>query len=154
MWASDWASGQVLQIIADGKPLAKPVPVATGLSFPEGLAVAADGNLLVVETGEGRLSSIDLKTGAVRTVAQDLELGAPGPEGMPPTWTFNGVAVDSGGTIYVTGDKTNVLYRLEELATLPETGGVSFPFYTLILALGGLVILVGLSLALLRRRSS
>jgi hypothetical protein len=38
-------------------------------------------------------------------------------------------------------------------ASLPETGGVSFPSYALAMALGGLVILSGCGLALLRRRS-
>jgi sugar lactone lactonase YvrE len=154
LWASDWASGQVLQIVADGQPLAEPMSVATGLSFPEGLAIAADGALLVVESGMGRLSSIDPETGQVRAIAEGLELGAPGPEGMPPTWTFNGVAVDPAGTIYVTGDKTNVLYRSEEPAALPETGGVTLHTYTIILTLATLAILGGLGLALRRRASS
>ncbi|MBN1813283.1 MAG: nuclear transport factor 2 family protein [Anaerolineae bacterium] len=39
------------------------------------------------------------------------------------------------------------------LATLPETGGVTFPSSLLVTALGGLAILGGLGLALLRRRS-
>jgi hypothetical protein len=41
-----------------------------------------------------------------------LEVGAPGPEGYPPTWIFNGVAVGPSGAIYITGDVTNVLYRI------------------------------------------
>jgi hypothetical protein len=36
------------------------------------------------------------------------------------------------------------------MAALPETGGVVFPTYALIMALGGLGILSGLGLALLR----
>ena len=39
------------------------------------------------------------------------------------------------------------------MATLPETGGVAFPTYALVMALGGLAILGGLGLELLRRRS-
>ena len=39
------------------------------------------------------------------------------------------------------------------MATLPETGGVAFPTYALATALGGLALLSGLSLAMLRRRS-
>jgi sugar lactone lactonase YvrE len=152
LWASDWATGQVLQLIADGQPLAEPVTVVSGLSFPEGLAVGADGTLLVVESGVGRLSAIDPETGQVRTIAEGLELGAPGPEGLPPTWTFNGVAVDAAGAIYVTGDKTNVLYRIEEPATLPVTGGITWPSYGLVLIFAGLALLIGLGLALRRRR--
>ncbi len=113
LWVSDWATGMVQQIIADGEPLAEPIPVAANLSAPEGLAVAPDGSLLVVETGAGRLSSIDLGTGEVSTVAVGLELGSEGSEGYPPTWIFNGVAVGPSGAIYVTGDIANVLYRIE-----------------------------------------
>ena len=38
------------------------------------------------------------------------------------------------------------------LVTLPETGGVAFPTYALVIALGGLAILSGFGLELLRRR--
>jgi sugar lactone lactonase YvrE len=154
LWVSDWATGLVLQVVADGEPLAEPVPMATDLAFPEGLAVAPDGSLLVVETGVGRLSRIDTTAGEVSIVAEGLELGAPGiPDGAPPTWSFNGVAVGPSGVIYVTGDKANVLYRLEGPVRLPETGVVTFPTRALVLAFGGLAVLGGIGLALLRRRS-
>jgi hypothetical protein len=39
------------------------------------------------------------------------------------------------------------------MATLPETGGLAFPTYAPVLVLGSLGILVGIGLALLRRRS-
>jgi sugar lactone lactonase YvrE len=113
LWVSDWAAGSVLQIVANGEPLPEPVQVASDLSFPEGLALTADGRLLVVESGSGRLSAIDLETGLVDTVAEGLELGAEGVPGYPPTWIFNDVAVAPSGMIYVTGDIANVIYRIE-----------------------------------------
>jgi len=113
LWVGEWATGRVLQLVADGQPLAEPRVVAAGLAAPEGLAVAADGSLLVVESGAGRLSRIELATGRVSTVADGLALGAPGVPGAPPTWDFNGVAVGPSGAIYVTGDRANVLYRIE-----------------------------------------
>jgi sugar lactone lactonase YvrE len=88
-------------------------PVAEGLALPEGLALEADGSLLVVETGIGQLSRIDPATGEVTAVAEGLALGAPGPVGMPPTWIFSGVAVGAEGTIYVTGEIGSVVYRIE-----------------------------------------
>lgn len=112
LWASDWATGIVWQIVADGVPLDPPLPVAMGLSFPEGLAVDVDGSLLVVETGAGRLSRINLATGEVSMVADGLQLGAQGIAGMPPTWVFTGVAIGPSGAIYVTGDVSSVLYRI------------------------------------------
>jgi glucose/arabinose dehydrogenase len=112
LWVSARGSGRVLQLVADGRPLVRPREVATDLAAPEGLAVAPDGGLLVVESGARRLSRIDLATGRVSTVATGLALGAPGVPGLPPTWIFNGVAVGPSGAIYVSGDRANVLYCL------------------------------------------
>ncbi len=88
-------------------------PVTTGLSGPEGLAVDLDGSLLVVESGAGRLSRINLGTSLVSTVVDGLELGAGAVTGYPPMWAFNGVTVGLTGYIYVTGDIANVLYRFK-----------------------------------------
>jgi sugar lactone lactonase YvrE len=85
LWVGDWATGRVLQLVADGQPLARPRVVAEHLAAPEGLAVGPDGSLLVVESGAGRLSRIDLRTGRVSTVADGLALGAQGIPGTVPT---------------------------------------------------------------------
>jgi glucose/arabinose dehydrogenase len=87
--------------------------VATNLQGPEGLAVAAEGVLYVVEAGAGRLSRVDVATGEVSRVADSLALGAPGTPGTPPTWVFNGVAIGLSGAIYVTGDIENIVYRVK-----------------------------------------
>jgi sugar lactone lactonase YvrE len=115
LWVGEWATGRVLQLVADGQLLARPRVVARHLAAPEGLAVAAGGSrLLVVESGAGRLLRIELATGRVTTVAEGLALGAQGIPGLAPTtWGFNGVAVGHSGAIYVSGDKANVLYRLD-----------------------------------------
>jgi sugar lactone lactonase YvrE len=113
LWVSEWASGRVLQLVADGQPLPEPHVVASGLAAPEGLAVASDGSLLVVESAAGRLARIDLRLGLISTMADGLALGAPGIPGLPPTWIFNGVAVGPSGAIYISGDRANVLYCFE-----------------------------------------
>jgi hypothetical protein len=110
LYAADWASGMVWQVYDDG--VLTMVPVATGLSKPEGLTDDIDGNLLVVESGAGRLSHIDVVTGDVNLVADNLALGQPPIPGFPPIWFFNGVDVGPSGNIYVTGDIDNVLYRI------------------------------------------
>jgi sugar lactone lactonase YvrE len=112
LWVSDFATGQILQLVAGGAVLAEPELIASGLMAPEGLAITDEGLLLVVESGANRLSAVDLETGEVLLVAEDLALGMPAWPGMPPTGLLNGVAVDSAGTIYVTGDIDNVLYRI------------------------------------------
>jgi len=105
----------VLQIVADGQQRETPIQVANGLSFPKGLVIDKNknGDLLVVETGAGRLSRIDTKTGKVRTIAENLALSFEVIPGLTPTYIFSGVAVGPSGAIYVTSDVANVLYRIE-----------------------------------------
>lgn len=111
LWAADWATGIVWQLVKDGVTLSTPAFVAGGLAQPEGLAIDRDGSLLVVEAAAGRLTRIHPATGATTVVASGLALGMPAATGAPPTWMFNGVAVGPKGDIYVTGDTAGVIYR-------------------------------------------
>lgn len=112
LWVSDYATGNVWQLIAGGETLMEPKQIASGLAGPEGMAVTPDGHLLVVETGAGRLLSLDLATGAMTTLAAGLGFTPQSPGGGPPTWVMSSVAVGPTGTIYVTGDEANVVYRI------------------------------------------
>ncbi|MFV9630502.1 MAG: hypothetical protein ACNYWM_05475 [Methanosarcinales archaeon] len=83
--------------------------------FVETSAAASDfesEDTRVVRASDGRLSRINPNTGEVSTVAVG-QLGSQGSKGYPPTWIFNGVAVDPSGAIYVTGGIANVFYRVE-----------------------------------------
>jgi sugar lactone lactonase YvrE len=110
LWVSDHGTGSVLQVVANGRALDTPVPVATGLASPEGLAVDRDGGLLVVEPEIGRLSRIEPGTRLVSTLADGFP---PCLLGDHPTWIFNGVAVGAGGSIYLTSDVDNRVYRID-----------------------------------------
>jgi len=112
LWVGDWYTGMVWQLIADGRELADPIPAASGVSGPEGLAFDLDGSLLVVEGTAGRVSRIHLATGAVTPVVSGLELSAAGAGMLPPFSTFNGIAVGPSGVLYVTGDLGVKVYRL------------------------------------------
>ena len=90
---------------------------ATNLASPEGMTVAPDGNLLVMETGANRLSLINLTNGEVSTVADGLEIGFPGVPGYPPASMLSGVAVGPSGTIYITSDINNQLLAIIALPT-------------------------------------
>ena len=117
LWAADWATGQIWQIDFDGDTPQTPVEVASGLSFPEGLAFEKEGSLVVVETGTSNLSRIDLSKNAgenVTTIVEGLELSGPSLPGSIPTWWFDGVAVGPSGDIYVSGGGANVLYRVSQ----------------------------------------
>ena len=112
LWVGDRASGSIWQLAAAGELLPEPKLLASGLDRPEGLAVA-DGRLLVAEAGTGRLLAIDLATGGMSTLAAGLAFSPGAPAGGPPTFVMNRMAVDPAGVIYVTGDRANVLYRIE-----------------------------------------
>ena len=85
--------------------------IASGLKMPEGIAVLPDGKLVVVETGTKQLSQIDPTTGTITPLVINLAVGFPECPGFPHS-LITGVAVSSSGTIYVTGDIENVLYKI------------------------------------------
>ena len=113
LWVADQATGKVWKIMSQGVALAPPIVTASGLHAPEGMTVAPDGSLLVVEAAAHRLSRIDPMTGRVRTVASHLRLGMTGSAGAPPTWALSSVVVGGKGRIFVTGDIGDVVYRLD-----------------------------------------
>lgn len=112
LWVGDWATGMVWQLIANGQELTDPIPVASGLSGPEGLAFDLDGSLLVVEGTAGRVSRIRLDTGIVTPVVSGLRLSTVGTGILPPSGTINGIAVGSSGAVYVAGDLGVEVYKL------------------------------------------
>ncbi|XXX80722.1 hypothetical protein WMF30_18355 [Sorangium sp. So ce134] len=111
LWAADWATGEVLQLVSGGVTLSPPLEVAAGLWQPEGMAVDLDGTLLLVESGRRRLLRIDPSTGETSILAKHLDVGLPAITGTAPTYALSSVAVGASGAIYVSGDKANVLYR-------------------------------------------
>jgi sugar lactone lactonase YvrE len=102
LYAADWATGLISQVVGEGHVLNPPVVVASGLAKPEGMALTPGGDLLVVESAIGRLTKVDLESGQKTALLDDLDVGAPGTPGYPPSWIFNSVAVDDFGAIYLT----------------------------------------------------
>jgi sugar lactone lactonase YvrE len=112
LWITDRSAGKVLKVLSEGEPNWTPLPVAIGLSAPEGITLAPDGSLLVVETGRRQLVRIPIGSAEVEAVATGLAVGLEGPATAPPTWVFSDVVTDQAGTIFVTGDRDNVVYRI------------------------------------------
>lgn len=112
LYVSDSAQGTIFQIIQDGDLLAEPLPIATGLELPEGIALGpGDDCLLVVEAGTDSLLQVHLKSGNVKTIASKLGFYDPLP-GFPPFDLFlNNVTIDNTGAIYVNADEANVIYK-------------------------------------------
>lgn len=116
LWVADWATGLVWQAVADGVVLDPLQLVAGGLQFPEGMAVDVDGTLLVVEAvgpDQGQLTRVDPTTGGTSVVATGLETFVQGSAMFPPSLALSSVAVSASGTLYVTGDRGSVVYRLQ-----------------------------------------
>ena len=104
------AAGKLTRIPLDASaPLRA---IAEGLALPEGLAQTPWGSFIVAESAARRLVEIDPATGSRRTVAENLPIGlAPSP-GLPPPYVVTGVAVGSDGTVYMSADRNNAIYRI------------------------------------------
>ena len=104
------AAGKLLRI-----PLDASAPLRTivdGLALPEGVAQTPWGTFIVAESAARRLVEIDPANGSRRTIAESLPIGlAPSP-GLPPPYVVTGVAVGADGTVYVSADRNNAIYRI------------------------------------------
>jgi sugar lactone lactonase YvrE len=109
VYVSEFLAGRVTRIdVTTGEKRV----IASGLRNPKGIAVQADGTLLVVNVGTRELVRIDPKTGRISPFVHDLPVGLFVPEGFMPAFTLSGVAVSKSGNIYVTSDIDNVIYKI------------------------------------------
>jgi streptogramin lyase len=86
--------------------------VASGLLLPEGVAQTPWGSLIVAETAARRLVEIDPSNGSRRTVADNLPIGLEAGPGMPPPYVVTGLSVGPDGSIYMSADRNNAIYRI------------------------------------------
>jgi sugar lactone lactonase YvrE len=109
IYITEVAGGAVVQIdVATG---ARKV-VADGLAGPEGIDVGSDGRLFIAEVGQKRVVAIDPASGAKTVIASNLDIGLKPYPGGPPALVPTGVAVAKSGTVYVSSDIRNALYKL------------------------------------------
>ena len=103
------AAGNLTRInLADG---GKTV-VADKLALPEGVAQTPWGTFIVAETAARRLVEINPADGTRRTVAENLPIGLEAGPGLPPPYVPTGVAVGADGTIYMSADRNNAIYKI------------------------------------------
>ena len=109
IYLTEIAAGAVTEIdVATGERRM----VADGLAGPEGIDLGPDGRLYVAEVGQKRVVAIDRATGAKTVIASNLDIGLPAFPGGPPGLVPTGVAVARSGTVYVSSDIRNALYKL------------------------------------------
>ena len=111
LYVASSAPGTILQLAADGALLDEPLVIAEGLAVPEGLAVLPDGNLVVVETGSGNVTRIDVATGETTVLAEGISPAYTIAD-FYPAFTPNSVAVAPSGNIYVTSPGDGNVYRI------------------------------------------
>jgi sugar lactone lactonase YvrE len=111
LWVTDSASGTVLQLVANGRRLAEPIEVASGLQQPEGLAISPDGSLVVVEASARRVSRVDAQTRQTQVIDNELPFGTESDHPGALRGRFHGVAVGGCGDIYIAADRTGEIIR-------------------------------------------
>ena len=104
-------TGSLLQLGVDGELLDAPLVLSEGLGQPEGLAILAGGDFVVVETGSGDVTLIDSGGGGTRALAEGISVGFTGAD-FYPAWSPNSIAVAPSGNIYVTSPADGNVYRI------------------------------------------
>jgi len=85
--------------------------IISGLKEPEGLAETPWGSLIVAEVGSHSLLEIDPLRGTKSTIARGLPIGLHVGSALPQYAIPTGVAVDQDGTIFLSADMNNAIYR-------------------------------------------
>jgi glucose/arabinose dehydrogenase len=111
LYVASYADGTILQLSADGTLLDAPIVIVEGLAQPEGLAVLPDGDLVVVETGTGDVTRVEVATGETTVLAEGISPASGGLD-VYPVWTPNSVAVAPSGNIFVTSPADGNVYRI------------------------------------------
>jgi len=108
LWFADWTAGEILRLDGDGRAEVVAKAAAPPLSFD----FAADGRMLIVASGEGRL----LRREPDAEIAPFADLGGDG---------WNEIVVDGRGNTYVNGPK--LLLVTPGGAVSVEAEGLAFP---------------------------
>lgn len=109
VYVTETAGGRVVQIdIASGARKT----VSEGLVAPEGIDLGPDGRLYVAEVGHRRVVAIDPANGERTVIATNLDIDLKTYKDGPPAFITTGVAVGKSGTVYVSSDIRNSIYKL------------------------------------------
>jgi len=110
LYLTERDSGSIYRIGADNKLLDDPQLVTSGLEAPEGLVVTNAG-FAVVEADSGNIVSINA-LGEKTTLGNVPPGSAAATSAQPASMIFNGIAIDDLGVIYLTGETSRMLYKI------------------------------------------
>ena|GEM_PF-293943 len=104
---------------------------ASQLQFPIGVAVDTAGNVYVADTSNHRIRKINATTLVITTLAGTGAAGFSGDGGPPASAQLrfpNGVAVDSGGNVYIADTENHRIRKITAAtATIGSTAGTGTP---------------------------
>jgi sugar lactone lactonase YvrE len=131
------SSGNVTTLAGNGFPgFADGTGGANGTAMfrqPEGVAVDSVGTVYVADFGNHRIRMIDA-SGNVTTLAGNGHLGfadgTGGPDGGAEFDFPSGVAVDTGGNVYVADKDNNRVRKIDALGTVSTLAGNGFSGYS------------------------
>ena len=128
VYITDYRSGSVRKVV--GGIIST---IATGLDYPQGVAVDANANVFVADVGNHRIVRID-PSGSVSTVAGTLGRGGPAGDGGPATAAqLNSpyaVAVDKDGNLYIADTKNNRIRKVGRTGTITTIAGTGAPGFS------------------------
>ena len=102
--------------------------LATGaeLNGPYGIVVDSGNNLYIADPGNNRIRKVAAGTGIITTIAGDGTAGYSGDNGPATSAGLNlptGVAVDSGGNVYIADTGNNVIRKINASGSITTVAG-------------------------------
>lgn len=88
------------------------------LSYPRGVAVDADGNVFIADSGNNRIRKVD-PTGNISTFPRGYNS-----EGVTLSGRPAGVAVDAAGNLFFTNTSNSNVFRVDSSGIITQTAGV------------------------------
>jgi sugar lactone lactonase YvrE len=116
------AGGQGSGFSGDGGPA-----IDAALTFPQGLALDAAGNLYIADEGNNRVRKID-GNGIITTVAGNGQVGYSGDGGAAASATLSlptGVALDRAGNLYIADEFNNSIRKVTPAGIITSVAGES-----------------------------
>jgi uncharacterized protein (TIGR03437 family) len=98
--------------------------ILAGLTNPQGVAIGPNGSILIADTGNGAIRSVDSK-GVITTLSGNGTLGLSG-DGTATTLAMLapfGVTVDSSGNLYVAENGTNRIRKIDTAGNITTAIG-------------------------------
>lgn len=103
-------------------------PATEARISPQGIAIDAEGNLYIADSGNHRVRKVDAVTGTITTVAGTGTSGFSGDNGPATTARLNspsGVAFDDAGNLYIADMNNKVVRKVTPSGTITTIAGVA-----------------------------